>query len=889
MLPVLRTKVSIPSPRVNRVERGRLTERMEEGMKRRLTLVVAPAGYGKTTLMAEWAGRATGRVAWLSLDEADRSPERFFYSLIQAIQRVSPQTGRTAQAMLLGGKRVDREAVVFSLLNDLSEVPKELLLILDDYHSVDGFEINGIVQSMLENGPREMHLGIASRRTPGISLARLRALDQVVDINEADLRFSEPETGAFLEKMGVSLTPEQIAHLYRSTEGWAVGLQLANLALRQQPFDWNIPAGEAYVFDYLAEEVLRREPPEVQEFLKISSLFDRFCLPLVAWVMRTAEDETAKSPAELLEYVEQANLLIFPLDAEGTWFRYHALFAEFLRQQIPPEGLEVFYNAASLWFEGRRMLDESIHYAIHAGDYQRAADLLEGHYIDLIQRGEQAALMEWLTSLPIDLMERRPSLWLAKGWASVVSMDSSAAEACVEKALGLIPPGGTRERLKLRGEAKCLSILAGIFGGKLAMEEEISEASILLSEQDELLQTMMHFNLGLHHVMLGNTDKALAYFAETVRLTEGGNNLLASIIAQVQIGEVRQLRGALGLAERAFQQAIQFAGEKLGERTFLLGMPLVSYAELLRELNRLDESLRCAEQGIAYCQVWQPAASLDGRIALSRLKAGQGRWDEAHAQLEYAWRLAEESTMGFDDIFVATQMVRLNLLQGNISKAKHLIQMYDLEKEVEKMPFHLWEMVQLVLLRARIARMEESDQCGEGVVESLSRLMAESEARGRVTPVIEGSILRAYAGHKMLQHAEAAEDLSRALTLGAQGGYVRIMADEGKPLRHLLEMYDNRITAPRWYVEEIMNLIDKETSRAKTPPGVHREGLTPLTRRELDILVLLAAGKSNQEIAEERVLALNTVKKHVGNILSKMGVTNRTQAVMLAKKLGWME
>jgi len=883
-------------------------ERINAGTQRALTLVVAPAGFGKTTLIADWARTAAMPVAWLSLERTDHTPDRFLSCLIHTLQQLSPKTGQTALAMLHSGQALTEDATLFSLLNDLSEIPQDFAIVLDDYHHVDGTEVNDIIQSLLEHHPEQMHLAIVTRTMPGLSLARLRALDEVVEINATDLRFNDAEVKAFLEQMGASLTPEQLAHLNQSTEGWAVGLQLAGLALARQPFDWNLPAGQAHIFDYLAEEILSRQPPEVQEFLKISALFDRFCASTVDYISRNltlsradcgaggARVEAAgegidciftQPVADLLAHVERANLFLVPLDSSGTWFRYHALFAEFLRRQLPPEEAEQYHHAASHWFEENNLLDEAIHYATHGADYERAAKLLEDHYLDIIQRGAQSALLEWLSTLPPEWREGRPRLWLAKGWSSIISLNSAEAEMCTEKAEALLPADETGDRL--RGEVKSLRILAGIFAGKVAAADEISDAFILLAEQDDFLHSLLHFNLGLHHVMLGNTGPALDAFTETLRLTKNLNNPLVSIVAQVQMGEVRQMRGALGLSERVFQQLIQYTRETLGEHTFLLGMPFISYADLLREQNRFDEAVRYAEQGVAYCQIWQPVASMDGQIALARLNAAQGRWEDAFVRLERAMQVAENSISVLDDVFIAIQTVRLMLLRGDLPKARHLIKVYDLEKAVEGMYFHLREMAQLVLLRADVQALATDPQPAPVILEALSTLKAESERRERVTPVIEASILNAYAQHALAGHARAAESLSHALTLGAQSGYVRIFADEGKPLLHLLEQYHNQIHAPRQYVESILKILRQEATGPEPVAPSSSEGLIPLTRRELDILQLLAAGKSNQEIAEERVLTLNTVKKHVGNILSKMGVANRTQAVMLAKKLGWIE
>lgn len=891
MLPLLRTKIAIPPARPQRVERTRLIERINEGMKRTLTLIVAPAGFGKTTLISEWARTASMPVAWLSLERADRAPERFLSYLIYAIQQFSPQAGQTTLAMLRSGQTTSSDAILFSLLNDLSEIPTDFALILDDYHSVDSAEINEILQSVFEHSPAQMHIGVTSRTVLEVSLARLRALDQVVDVNVTDLRFNANEVRAFLEQMGTSLTPEQLIHLNQSTEGWAVGLQLAGLALARQPFDWNIPAGQAHIFDYLAEEVLRRESPEVQEFLKVSALFDRFSLPLMDHLVRNTQYE---SLAPLLAHIERANLFLISIDTSGTWFRYHALFAEFLHRQLPPDQVKQHYHEASVWFEENNLLDEAIHYATHAADFERAVALLETHYIDMVKRGEQSTLMEWLDTIPPGLMENHPRLWLAKGWGNVITLNSVQAEACAEKAEALTPLDGSGDSSRLRGEAKALRILSGIFAGKAASEDDISAAFILLSEQDDFLHSLLYFNLGMRHILLGNTAQALDALTETLRLTKTSDSPIVTIIARVQIGETRQIRGALELAERAFLAAIQSTRETLGGNSFLLGMPYVSYAELLREQNRFEEAIQYAEQGIAYSQIWQPIASMDGQIALARLFAAQGRWEEAFSQIEHALQATESSVSIIDDTIVIAQLVRLTLLQGNLPKAEHLIKIYELEKFSEQTFFTFSEMTQLVLLRAKTAALHSDPRPAPAVLEALSKLIAESERRERVTPVIEAFVLKAYAHHAVGEHDRAIESLSHALTLGAQSGYVRIFADESKPLLHLLEQYQNKLHAPQAYIEVIMHILRKETTQYAahdTPPQlpITNYSITPLTRRELDILQLLAAGKSNQEIAQECVLTLNTVKKHVGNILSKLGVANRTQAVMLAKKMGWLE
>ncbi len=901
MLPLLRTKTAIPPTRPRQVERARLFEQLEQGLNAALTLVIAPAGFGKTTLVAGWARTCALPVAWLSLQPADQARERFFAYLLQSLQSVAPNLGQTSLALMQAGSA---NGAFFALLNDLAELEKDFVLVLDDYHLVDQPEITGVLEILLEHRPATFHLVLIARAAPGLGLARLRALHQVVEITTDDLRFTESEAREFFEtSMDLRLPPEALASLGQSTEGWAVGLQLAALTLARQPEAWQSFRGQEHVFDYLAEEVFRHQSPEVQEFLTITALFDRFCLPLYEVI---TTPERGDSPAQdILEHIERANLFIVPLDS--SWYRYHALFTDFLRKQTSPEQATPLYRAASVWFEQNGSLDDAIHYAVHAGDHERAARLLESHYRDMLQRGEQAAIKEWIACLPPELLDNHPGLWLAQGWASVISLEPTQAQAYITKAEALFPNG--KDGDLLRGEAKSLRILAGIFSGRVAVQEEIlapsvegAEAFVLLSEQDDFLHSLLHFNLGLLHVMNGYTAQAVDAFTEALNLPATLKNPLVAIFAQTQLGEVRHMRGALGLSERVFQQAIRYAQETLGKHSFLLGIPYIAYAELLREQNRFDESISLAEKGISYCHTWQPAASMDGHISLSRLLAARKEWDRAFQHLEDAMTEAENSESILDDTLIASQMARLALFQGDLPRAGRLINAYELEQAGRDGYYYLWEISRLVLLRARVLGVTPAptlasfnrDETSLTLTEALSELIACLQQRERVTPLIEALILLAYALHEDGKPLESAESLTRALTLGAQGGYLRIFADEGPKLLNLLEQYRPQLHDPRTYIDQILGILHQENTRhapraTHTAPPAPADNIVPLTRRELDILTLLAEGKSNQEIAAERVLTLNTVKKHVANILSKLNVANRTQAVMLARKSGWIE
>ena len=882
MSSLLRTKIIIPpiTPRV--VGRPRLAEYLTDGTRRALTLVVAPAGFGKTTLAATWAQTCQIPIAWLSLQPAERSPERFLYYLIQALRTIDPHIGKTTLA-LQGGKSPD--GALFALVNDLAEIEHDFVLFLDDYHNADCAETAEIIHFLLENRPAVFHLVIITRVTPLLNLTRMRALDQVVEITAAHLRFTPAETNLFFNiSMGFQLPAERLDQINQSAEGWAVGMQLAALALARQPSEWPAPAIQEQIFDYLAEEVLQREPVEVQDFLKKSALFDRFCLSLCAHAFNSGY--SPEKYKELLATIDRANLFLVPLDAENHWYRYHGLFSDFLRRKLPIEQVNSIYDRASDWFESNGLVDEAIQYAIQAKNYERAADLLENSYIDILAQGEQAAIAEWTAAIPNEILDNRPRLWLAKGWAGIISLDRLEALAAIEKVEAMIP--GDQAHGRLGNEVKSLRILTNILSGEMVAAAEISSIIRSLTERDDFLRSLLYFNLGGSQMFIGETAQAVNSFREAVCATQATNNPLIYIMAQAALGENLQLCGELFLAEHTFLQAITFAKKSLGEHTFLLGYLYNNYSELLREQNRLDQALHYAEMGISYCLVWQPIASLDSQIVLARLLAAQDKWEEGYNRLELARQMMAASGLTVVDDFITAHMIRLMLLQGNLERARYEVSVHGLEENYANMLSAVREFVELVLYRFKTMAAGTDPVAACLLIEPLSKIIAQAKERRHVTRLIEALILRAYAEDSAGLSSESGESLGLALSLGVHSGYVRIFADEGARLLYLLEKRGKDIQVPLSYLEQILGIMRKEVSRT-TPTEVEiPEGLTSLTRRELDILALLSDGKSNQEIADERVLALSTVKKHVSNILNKLGVTNRTQAVMLARKVGWL-
>jgi len=885
MLPILRTKTTIPPTRPKQIERNRLFDMLQTGSHRGVTLIIAPAGFGKTTLAAAWAQTREMPVAWLSLQPADSSKERFITYLIQALQTIDPLLGQTAQALMQSG---NADAALYALLNDLAVLKENISLVLDDFHSIDKPENRAVIQFFLDNLPSAFHLVIISRVMPELNLIRLRAQDEVSEIDATTLRFTEEEVGKFLSSsMGLDLAPAEIHQLNQICEGWPVGLQLAAIAIIKQPEKVHTMVSNEYIFDYLAQEVLQRESPEIQKFLIITALFDRFSIALCEEILNTwINSSSSAGIAEIFSYIEKANLFLVQLDS--TWYRYHALFTDFLRKQMDAQTAAMIYRQASNWFEVNNLLEDAIHYATHAADYERAAVMLENQYINMLQRGEHSTLIEWIQTLPAETLTSHPRLLVALGWANIIRLNTELGNKYLDQAEKLI--AGKQEWQDIQNEIQVQRVLQGVFSGKMLTSGNLPTLDDPSIRSNSFLNSLLLFNLGLHYTMTGETGKAVDTLSKSAELAMEINNPLVALVSMVQVGENRQIRGAFGLSEQVFLKGIKYVKDTLGEHSVLLGIIYVSYGDLLREQNRLDEAIQYLQQGIAYCRVWQPIAGMDGNIALARLLTARGERGQAKKMLENTLQLAVESASMLDDRFVSCHLIRIAILTGDLSTARKYINQYPLDSLPGDTYYYLREMNRLVLLRYQIATLADNPTRTFAIQAELEDHLSACEARERISPLIEGLILQAYLFDFMGETNNTVKTLSHALSLGAQSGYIRIFADEGGHLLELLEKHASRLTSPNSYINKIMDILRQESSQKMQEPKVQqKEFLTPLTRRELDILNLLALGKSNQEIAAERVLTLNTVKKHVANILSKLGVENRTQAVLAARKAGWLE
>src|SRR5499427_9265913 len=891
-------------PRAGFVPRPRLLARLSQGIGSGLTVVSTPAGFGKTTMLGDWARRSRQPAAWLSLDAADNDPARFWRYVAAALGQVRPGTDAQVMALLRGRQQPPLEAVATAVINELTSAPGkgEVALVLDAYHLVAAPAVHESVAFLLDRLPPGLRLVLCSRADPPLPLARLRARGQLAEFRAADLRFTVAETAAFLREVtGLDLPAASVAALQDRTEGWAAGVQLAALSLRGHADPAGVIATFAgshrVVLDYLTGEVLAGQPEHVLRFLLETSVLERLCGPLCDAVTgRTGSQE-------MLEELDRANLFMVPLDEVRHWWRYHHLFADLLRTRLErewPAALPGLHHAAAAWHEKHGFADDAVRHAIAAGETGWAARLVELHVEMLLRRSEGATLDRWLSALPAESVRARPRLCLAQAIAAVVSSRLEAVEPLVADAERAFAAAGDEPHEPSCGRA--LSVLANVPASMAFLRADVArlrgdaagaldfDAQVLahLGEDDWLMHSQVAWNLATVHWVrgeLGEAEQALAdLVAERVAAGEG---YLAMRVCYDH-SEVQLAQGRLGAALRTYQRGLEMASEA-GQQPPPAGMAHVGLAEVLYERNELAAAHQHATQGTALCcqlAFTQPLAR--GLAMLARIRQAQGDTAGALDAIGQAERVGLSPQLAAMYNPVPAWRARLLLALGEAAAAARWASERGLRADDE--PAYPWERDYLALARVLLAEHAPGQALG-----LLDRLHAAAAAKQRTGSVIEAAALRALALAGSGDLAAASASLAEALALAAPESYIRVFADEGAPMARLLgrlaaAQRTGRVVFPGPVPQRYLNQLIRAFQPTAAPPAARDTAMAglaePLSGRELEVLRLLAAGKSNQQIADELVVTLATVKKHVGHILGKLAAANRTQAVARARVLG---
>jgi ATP/maltotriose-dependent transcriptional regulator MalT len=921
---LLATKLHVPRPQPGFVPRPRLVQALGEGLARGRVLVCAPAGFGKTALLADLA-RGGGRpVAWLGLDGGDSDPARFWRYAVAALDRARPGLADRVGPLPPGSV----EGLVTALINELAADPgpDEVLLVLDDYHLVDSGPVHESVAFLLENLPPGVAVVVSGRADPPLPLARLRARGQLAELRAADLRFTSEEAAALLgETAGPGLPGTAVAALVSRTEGWAAGLQLAGLSLRGQAD----PAGFAaafggshrFVLDYLADEVLDAQTEQVRTFLLETSVLERLSGELCDAVTGRAGSQA------MLAGIERAGLFLVPLDEKRGWWRYHHLFADLLRARLQaeqPGRVQALHRAAAAWCEEHDLADDAVRHALAAGDTAWAARLAERHVEALLGRSEGVTLRRWLSALPAQAVRDRPRLCLAQAYGAAQGFQLEALEALLDDAERAFAVNGDEPYEDPAGRPA--SVLANVPAGIAYLRASLArlrgdaalaagynqQALTHLGEDDWLMSSFVRWNQAVTDCLggrLGPAERGLAEVlaelraadeavrrvggepTEVFREVEGGAEFFAGFLAMrvcYDLGQVQHARGDLDAALATYRQALGDAGES--SQPPHLGVAHVGLAQVLYERNDLAAALDHATRGVTLCRQLAYIPPLaTGLAVVARIRQAQGDAAGALAAMDEAGQAGLSPQVASLLNPVPSQRARLMLAQGDVRAAARWTAAAGLSPDDE--PGYPCEPAYLVLAKVLLTRGDPGP-----ALPLLQRLLDAATGQGRTGSIIEIQALRALALAARGDHASALGALTEALTLGCRHGYIRVFADEGKPMRALLAQLPavrpGQPPAARDLDPGYLAALERAFGQPDTvPPRSRATGaapglIEPITDRELEVLRLLAAGRSNQRIAHELVVALDTVKKHVTHLLGKLGAVNRTEAVARARQLG---
>jgi LuxR family transcriptional regulator, maltose regulon positive regulatory protein len=902
-LHLLTTKISVPPLRLNVVTRPRLTERLNAAMKSPLALIVAPAGWGKTTLLSAWHAEASlsaWLLAWVSLDAGDNDPIRFWTYVLAALDTLHPGVGETPLALMYASSSPPIEDVLTSLLNALIQLPTETVLALDDYHLIEAEVIHDALMYLVEHLPSNMHLVIASRSDPLLPLARLRARSALTELRADNLRFTSVETTAFLtEVMGLPLSAEEVAALETHTEGWITGLHLAALSMQGRDdlagFIAAFTGSHRYVVDYLVEEVLLRQSEEVQDFLMQTCLLDRLSGPLCDAVRERDDSQS------LLELVERTNLFLVSLDDERQWYRYHHLFAEVLRarlKQLQPIAIPELHSRASRWYEQYKLFDEAVTHALAIPDIERAALLIEQYAQFTNFPSQFQILLGWLNRLPDALVRTHPSLSIMHAIVLMLTHQlekSSARLQDAERCLEMEMPA--EQRRTIVGQlAAFRSQLARLLGDYERCVPLAQQALELLPETKEMSLTLMLRASALGtaanaYLVDGDMTPAKEHFVETTLASVRAlGNLPTTMRSISNLARLQLLQGKLRQAIVTIEQAAQLAREHGGLQALINGADYYFIlGDLLRECNQLDSAEQQLIQGMGLVKETATADAemiMRGYMALARLQQARGQNTRVLETLN-AFALVSRQR-GYAPALVAhgvAVQAQVELAQGNLVAAIRWAEESSLcaQKELS----YPREREYLTLARVRIAQGREQPTgpfLSEALV-LLEQLLEDADATMRMRRVLEVLLLRALAQQAQGDHRGAMTALGRALALAEPEGYIRLFLDEGGPMVTLLRQAYVYTIAPAYVTslleasgELIATDLDRSSSRSSPL-------MEPLTSREREVLLLLMDGASNREIAHHLVLSVNTVKKHVFNVCGKLGVQSRAQAVAKAKNI----
>jgi LuxR family maltose regulon positive regulatory protein len=906
---LIHTKLRPPFTKSGLISRSRLQEQVAQGLRGPLTLITAPAGFGKTTLAATAIAAVDMPVAWLSLDKNDNQEDRSLNYLITALRSVDNQIGNEAAQLMQGMQSVPPEMVLTSLINDLETAGRDVVLVLDDYQFINSQVVHEGMTFLLEHCPNTFHLVIVSRSDPPLPLAQMRARGQMVELRAADLRFTKSEATKFLNDiMGLHLNPGSVATLEERTEGWIAGLQMAALSMQNREdvlgFIEGFSGTNRYILDYLLEEVLARQSQEIQHFLLYTSILERLTTPLCDAIM--GNDEKAKNEINdqsirsggigfdpsisTLEYLEQINLFLVPLDDERTWYRYHHLFADLLRAQLQrslnAEDIAKLHIRAAEWSEQNGSILDAIYHAALASDAEMVERFIQQNYMELVSQGEMSGMRYWIGNLGRELVYSRP-------WLCIYKAYSHAWFGELNEAAHLL--GEAEERVRSASSTPDIqsiqSHLTYVKSRITAMSGDIGQAIELcldarkhIPASNLALQLDTLITLGYEYFLNGDFANASQNLNEMIRTGMDVGAIINTVAASCVMARLYAIQGLLHKSYDTYQTAARLLPDESDQHLGARALVKVGIAYLLCEWNDLEAALAHMNEGLVLISKWDKADDLAlAYITLARIHLAQASTSEATKAIEKAVYIVQTRGV-FPEVRHAVEYARVKLWlsQGDLRAANRWFASQDERLNSDESLEFENELTHISRTRVLYAM----DKLNEAI-RILSRLEENAQSSGRNGRSIEIMLLKALVMQKMGDTRIAVNALTKSLTLAEPEGYVRVFLDEGQPMKMLLAQWltQNNTSLLMNYASHLLIQFDAEPHGDTVATSLRQTLAEPLSPRELEVLHLVALGKTNQEIAEELVVARGTIKAHAASIYRKLNVTNRTEAVARARQL----
>lgn len=869
--PLLATKLYSPQLPSRVIQRRSLLELLESGRSpdKRLILISAPAGYGKTTLVCDWLQNVS-HSCWLSLEKGDNDVRIFFTYLVASLQKAFPELFVEAQELLEIPQLPPLQAVLTSIVNDLASIEEDFVVILDDYQSIRMTIIHDGVAFLLDHLPPNKHIVITTRADPALPLHRYRSRQQMVEIRAEDLRFSIEEVSRYMQGIGdIPLNDYELATLETRTEGWVAGLQMAAISLRRKQdkelFIHALAGTNRFILDYLVEEVLSTQPDTVQRFLMETAILNRLCASLCEALTKIGEDASQ----EILQNLERANLFIIPLDDERSWYRYHHLFQDLLVMRLKqslPEKLNSLHRSAADWYESHGWMSEAVQHSIEGANFERAADLVEQHTLQLFGQGKLDQLVGWIRKLPTELSARRPWLTIYQAWALAFAGNIPEAQQMIETTIDNLedskPSPHTQKKLMaeihaIRGVLFAMSgnhqgvlALAGMLDGKFPPESLFARSALLWS-------------IGYACRMDGQLERAATAFQEMLKIGRQIDNLWTLATGFADLGMVLRLSGRLQDADTAYREGLQIMRQAGANGLGFVGRLESFLANTLYEQEKVDEAAQLIADSIRHNQLWNnPNHLAHAYFTEARIQFTQDE-DAAELALKSAEAIAAHASLVASlRAGIEALRIRFWLTQGRLEEANHWADSHPLSDKTPPPNVEAFDIYVMARARIWIAQGNFLDAW-----KLLQELETSARSGGRNNTLIETLILMALAAPKP---ATALDCLESALELGVPKGYRRIFLDEGEKLTELLSRLRGRSAL-------IGPLLGDKTNKSRL------EGL--LTARELEILRAMAEGLSNKEIGRKLFVSQGTVKAHSAAIYRKLEVVNRAGAIARAKDL----